>query len=551
MRITEGQLRQIIREAILLEGFKDDQRWLINKYPEHAQDLSALQPKWIAWLTARFGESAKISEDEPFEAAIVTVRNFSGKETAIPQKYRDSEQFRNAFDGRFPGRSPNDPTTMTVDDLKTILKFLERPKQRIDINEAGDIEEDRVGKVGPWNLFMATTRENSCKIVSDPVTGKPRTTWCTASTSQNNPFYGYVAEPKSNMILFTLVRDNTKGDKNDFLSLGFHKSKLVTSNQAASITVDGTGTGLPLAKIRLILGSDFDEIMKILNEKVQSLGGVHPATKKFEEAAKSVSALQYFLRGLAGEEAVARKKSVASQTFTSVEVLIHLSADKSEKVRRAVAENLNLPIEFLAQLSSDASRDTRIGVANNKKITPDIAKQLSDDTDVNVRYATAKNPKADSSTLDKLASDKTATVRASTASNPKTSLATLAKLIDDEDNSVVAAAVRNEKTPISAVIDLSKSQDETRRPLALQRKDLPKDVLVNFSKDPSFSVRRTAVHSAPMRSIDLLSLFLNDEHPQIRFTANYLTKKLEKKLEKKSKNIKVENLLRSLIRSVR
>ena len=144
-----------------------------------------------------------------------------------------------------------------------------------------------------------------------------------------------------------------------------------------------------------------------------------------------------------------------------------------------------------------------------------------------------------------------ATVRASTASNPKTSLATLAKLIDDEDNSVVAAAVRNEKTPISAVIDLSKSQDETRRPLALQRKDLPKDVLVNFSKDPSFSVRRTAVHSAPMRSIDLLSLFLNDEHPQIRFTANYLTKKLEKKLEKKSKNIKVENLLRSLIRSVR
>ena len=544
MRITESNLRRIIREALLLEGFKDDQRWLINKYPEHAQDLSALQPKWVAWLIARFGERARISEDESFEDAIVTVRNFSGKEAAIPQKYRASEQFRNAFDGRFPGRSPNDPTTMTVDDLKTILKFLERPKQRIDVNEAGDIEKDRVGKVGPWNLFMATTRENSCKIVSDPITGEPRTNWCTASTSQNNPFYGYVAEPNSNMILFTLVRDNAKGDKNDFLSLGFHKSKLVTSNREASITVDGINMGLSLPKIKLILGSDFDEIMKILNEKVQSLSGVHPAIKKFEEAATSVRALQYFLRGLGGEEAVAQKKSIAGQPFTSKEVLIHLSADKSHHVRRAVAENLNLPIEFLAQLSSDASVEARIGVANNKKITPDIAEQLSNDTDVEVRYAIVHNPKADSSTLVKLASDDAAIVRVGVASNPKTSPATLTKLINDEDNSVVAAAVRNEKTPISAIIDLSKSQDETRRPLALQRKDLPKDVLVNFSEDPSIPVRRTAVYSEPMRSIDLLSLFLNDEDLMVRNMANNLTKKLEKK----SKNIKSENLLRSLIK---
>ena len=551
MRITESQLRLIIREEILLEGFKDDQRWLINKYPEHAQDLSSLQSKWIAWLTARFGESAKISEDEPFEAAIVTVRNFSGKETAIPQKYRDNEQFRNAFNERFPGRSPNDPTTMTVDDLKTILKFLERKKQRIDVNEAENVEGDRIGKVGSWNLLMPSTRENSCKIVSDPITGEPIPNWCTASTSQNNPFYGYVAEPNSNMILFTLVRDKPKGDVNDFISLGFYKSKLVTSNQEAAITVDGQNRGLSLPRIRSILGSDFDEIIKILTEKAQSLGGVHPAIKKFEEAAKSVKALQHFLRGLGGAEAITRKKSIARQTFTSEEVLIHLSADKSEEVRRAVAQNLNVPAEVLAQLSNDASAETRIGVANNKKITPDIAEQLSNDTDVAVRYVIAHSPKADSSTLTKLASDKTATVRAGAASNPKTSPAILAKLINDEDHSVVASAVRNQKTPIDAVIDLSKSQDETRRPLALQRKDLPKDVLVNFSKDPSFSVRRTAVYSEPMRSIDLLSLFLNDEDLMVRNMANNLTKKLEKNLKKKSKNIKVENLLRSLIRRVR
>jgi hypothetical protein len=544
MKIAEGQLRLIIREAILLEGFKDDQRWLINKYPEHAQDLSALQPKWIALLTTRFGESTRISEDQSFEDAIVTVRNFSRKETAIPQKYRDSEQFRNAFDGRFPGISPNDPTKMTVDDLKKILGFLELKKQRIDVNEAGDIKEDRIGKVGPWNLFMPTTRENSCKIVSDPITGEPNVNWCTASTTKNNPFYGYVAGPSSKMILFTLVRDNSKGDKDDFLSLGFQRSKLVTSNREASITVDGTNMGLSLPKIRSILGSDFDEIMRILNEKVQSLSGVHPAIKKFEDASKSLSALEYFLRGLGGQEAVSSKKSIAEQAFTTEEVLIHLSADKSEDVRRTVAENLNLPVEFLEKLSSDPSAEVRIGVANNKKITPDIAKQLSNDTSLTVRYAIVYNPKTDSSTLARLASDENESVRAAVASNPKTSPTVLANLINDKEEGVAASAVRNQKTPIDAVIDLSKSQDETRRSLALQSKDLPKDVLVDLSKDPSYLVRRSAVSSEAMRSIDLLSLFLNDENPEIRFTASYHIKKLEKK----SKNIKSENLLRELIK---
>jgi hypothetical protein len=546
MRITEGQLRRIIKESILFEGFKDDQRWLINKYPEHAQDLSALQPKWIAWLTARFGEKARISEDEPFESAIVTVRNFSGKDSAIMQKYRDSEQFRNAVDGRFLGRSPNDPTTMTVDDLKKILGFLERKKQRIDINDAGDIEKDRIGKVGQWNIFMPTTRENSCKIVSDPVTGKPQTNWCTASTDTNNPFYGYVAVPNSH-ILFTLVRDKRKGDAYDFMSFGFYKSKLFTTNQESSITVDGRNMGLTLPKIRSILGSDFDEIMRILNEKVQSLSGVHPAVKKFEDASKSLIALEYFLRGLGGQEAASAKIEIARQKYTTAEVLVHLSTDKSEKVRRSVSQNLNLPIEFLAPLSRDVSAEVRIGVANNKKITPDIAEQLSNDPDTTVRYCIAKNTKTDSSILTRLASDKSALVRAGVTSNPKTSIAVLANLINDKDNAVAAGAVRNEKTPIDAVINLSKSQDETRRMLALQRKNLPKDVLVGFSKDPSFLVRRRAVSSEEMRSIDLLSLFLNDENPEIRFTANYYIKKLEKK----SKNIKSENLLRDIIRRMR
>lgn len=546
MRITESQLRRIIREAILLEGFKDDQNWLIEKYPERKQDLLVLGSKWIAWLTARFGENARLRESRPFENAIVAARNFSGKETAISQKYRDSEQFRNAFDEHFPGRSPNDPTTMTVDDLNTILGFLERKKQRIDISEAGDVEGDRIGKVGPWNLFMPTTRENSCKIVSDPITGEPKVNWCTASTTQNNPFYRYVAEPNSN-ILFTLVRDNPKGDENDVLSLGFHKSKLVTSNHEASITVDGENMGLSLPRIRLILGPDFDEIMRILKEKVQSLSGVHPAVKKFEDAAKSVSALEYFLRGLGGQEAISSKKSIARRTYAAEDVLIHLSADKNEEVRREVAENLSLPIEFLDKLAGDASSNVRLGVAKNKKITPEIEDKLSNDTSDVVRYAVAHNPKISSSTLDKLARDEDDLVRAGVASNPKTSPATLAKLLDDNGQGVAANAVQNEKTPIEDVLKLLKSEDEKKRSLVSLRGKLPKDAIIALSKDPSPVVRDYAVSSKKLRSIEWLSLFLDDEDPAIRHVANYYINKLEKK----TKSVKVENLLRDLTRRVR
>lgn len=543
MRITEGQLRRIIMESIIFEGFKDDQRWLINKYAEHAQDLSVLQPKWIAWLTARFGESARIKDERTFEDAIVTVLNFSKKEAAIPQKYRESEQFRNSFDERFPGRSPNDPTTMTVDDLETILGFLERKKQRIDVNEAEDVEGDRIGKVGPWTLWMPSSRENSCKIAMDPATGESKVNWCTANTTNSNPFYKYTADPDSS-ILFYLDRDEPKGDDTDFISLGFWRSKLFTSNKEGSITVDGSNNGLSLPRIRSILGSDFDEIMRVLNEKVQSLSGVHPAVGKFEAAAKSLSHLQYFLRGMGGKDAVSVKKEIASQKYTTEEVLIHLSADKSEDVRRAVAENLNLPAEFLAQLSSDSSEKVRIGVANNSKITPDIAKQLSNDTSVVVRSAASRNPKTDSSTLTRLASDESSSVRASVAANPKTNPAALAKLINDEEVLVAAGAVRNEKTPIDALVSLSKSQDEERRALVMQSKNIPIDVIVELSKDPSRLVRYRAMSDKRMRSADRLSLFLNDEDPEIRFAAKYFIKKLEKK----NKNIKVENLLRNLIR---
>jgi len=62
MRISKSELRMLV-ESFLLEGFKNDQRDLVKKYPERERDLSALPPKWISWLAARFGENVTASSN--------------------------------------------------------------------------------------------------------------------------------------------------------------------------------------------------------------------------------------------------------------------------------------------------------------------------------------------------------------------------------------------------------------------------------------------------------------------------------------------------------
>jgi hypothetical protein len=85
MTLSRSKLHLLV-ERVLLEGFKDDQRYLAEKHPDHAQDLESLPPKWISWLTARFGERPKTEEIHPFEDAIVTIKSFSNRDVANGEK---------------------------------------------------------------------------------------------------------------------------------------------------------------------------------------------------------------------------------------------------------------------------------------------------------------------------------------------------------------------------------------------------------------------------------------------------------------------------------
>ena len=241
MQISELQLRQLI-SSLLIEGPEQDRQSLIAKYPDSEDRLRSLPIKFVSWLWDRFGDNARQEEIHPFEDAIVTVVSFATADAAIAAKWKSNEQFKKAVEEAFPGRrwtTPTDIRTMTVDEMETIFGLHQRKKQRFDVQkEDRSFEGDKVGKVGTWNLWMPTTRENSCKIAGyDPITLQPKTTWCTARTSGSNLFYNYIGGSGQDITLFYVIKDNPKSD-DDWLSVGFVNGKPVLKGHYGGLSVN-------------------------------------------------------------------------------------------------------------------------------------------------------------------------------------------------------------------------------------------------------------------------------------------------------------------------
>jgi hypothetical protein len=572
MRNSYSLIRSLV-SSVILEGFRDDQTRLAELYPEHSSDVNSLQPKWIAWLSARFGDSPKIEETHPFGDAIVTVLNFAKRDSALGAKYRGSEQFRAAVDAQFPPdkrswQSPNDVTSMTVDEMETILSLSERKKQRFDVDK-GDkgFEGDRVGKVGSWNLWMPTTRENSCSIVgSDPVTLKPNTTWCTARTSSSNLFYNYVGRPGTEITLFYIIRDEPR-EPSDWLSVGFVNGKPVLDGQSGGVSVDRENKGLTQANLRSALGSDYDEIMTILTQKNKALGGKHPARQKIIDAAKSLKALEYLVKGLSKDEAKDLKKLVAKEPDLSPEVALLLSGDDDKGVRMSVANNKNTPPDVLTRLASDEHYDVRMYVAQNPNTPLNILARLASDEDYGVRSNVARNPStppealarlandvmaikeivaqntnAPPDVLTRLASDKNGYIRSWVACNPSTPADALDRLANDGNQNVRVTVARNPSTPPEALARLASNDVLGTKLIVATNKNTPVDVLIKLASDEDWNVRRS-VERNKNTPVDVLRRIAQD-----KTIGQEEREELEKIIRQREETN--ESLLRSLIRKI-
>jgi hypothetical protein len=399
MHLTESQIRSIISELIL-EGFKDDQRYLQEKYPQSADKIGELGPKYITWLAARFGESPSKEEVHPFEDSIVTISRFARKDAGIGEKYRANAQFRTAIDTAFPvdtrsWQTPNDAASMTVDDMELVLGLAERKKQSVDVDQDVDIEGDRVGKVGPWNLWVPTTMERSCQIAQyDPITRVPKTTWCTARTAGSNLFYHYVGSQNSDIVLFYVIKDNPTADE-DWLSVGYLNGKPVLKGQRGGLSVKRDNSGLTPELLQSILGSDFDPIMGILDKKAKDMAGVHPAKEKVRAAARDPELFKKMLKGHSEEENLAMKKMIIDIPDVTPEVLNLLADNPDQELVYSIASNERSPAEALDKIVTIALKKHSYQIvnaaANSTNMRPETLRMLAGALPSNYMNVVPKN----------------------------------------------------------------------------------------------------------------------------------------------------------------
>ena len=501
--MSEALIRSIIFKSLLFEGFKDDQNYLIEEHPDYAANLSSLQPKWIAWLISRFGENPKFKETHPFEEVIESVTSFSKVFDSIAVKWKSSEIFRKNVEGFLPNRSwkksditPQIIPLLTSDEMEVLADLATRDKQNFEINiSEEEMESDRVGKVGPWNLWMPTTKERSCKIAQyNPVSLKPKTTWCTARMAGSNLFYNYIGKPGREITLFYVIKDNPSL-ANDWLSVGFVNGNPVFEG-GGGVSVNRDNSGLTINKLKLAFEKDYDQIMLALSNKNKSLGGKHPAREKIVAAAKSVEALRYLTSGLSQSEASEIIIAVLKEPKVSAEVLAVLAQNKDDYVRWQVATNVNTSADTLTSFVRDTHEPVRTAIVQNKNTPVTALIDLIGDKNLYVRIEIANSLKIPEDSLVIMAKDESQKVRGDVAKNPNIPVSTLIDLSKDVNEYVRYAVTQNLKTPEFVLKSLAKDLDLNVRQGVAKNPKTPDSVIADFIVDKDANIRRSvALHT--------------------------------------------------------
>ncbi len=450
---------------------------LIEKFPnlenaigtiaDHRKAGSTL----IKWLFSRFIEESAV-EVHPIEDAIASIKSFASSFEKIESKWRSSPEFKKSiskFFGAPEWAYENSILTvipfMTSDQIDKLPGLASRGKQDIEVNVSEEeMESDRVGKVGPWNLWMPTNRERSCAIAQyDPVTLEPKTTWCTARMAGSNLFYNYTGRPGADMTLFYVIKDNPESNE-DWLSVGFINGKPSLDGKDGGISVDRANNGLIPGTLRSILGPHHEKIMEILAQKNKSLGGKHPARQKIIDATQSIEAFHHIMKGLSKTEAMDMRELIAQEENISPDVLDELANTKTdnEYFLAFIAQNPNTPPAALARMAAERGQYIEEWVARHPNTPPETLEMLAgrkEFHEYNVRYGVALNPNTPPKALRILARDEIENIRALVANRKDGSVPddVFDLLADDREEGVLSAVALNEAAPDYVLSRLARS----------------------------------------------------------------------------------------------
>lgn len=465
--IPRHQLRLLI-ESVLLESVKSEQRYLIDKYPQHAAKLGAMQNRWISWLADRYGSNPVRSEPASFDKALEAVENYP---LGAADKYSTNDFFRNLIDESFPPDTRSwktlaDPTVMTVAEMLKISDLNKKKKPRINVDRSKSVEKDQIAQVGPWKIYEAPDRESSCNIIGlKPGTDEPRADVCIARTDASNLFYNYA----SDYTIFTVMRGENPAET-DILIFGYNDDGTpeFRANPQRNPTVDGNNDALTPERVARDLGEYHDEIMSIMSNHVLSRSGPSPARQKINSAASNIRDYDDVLRGISQAETLSLKQAIASRAGISPEVEARLLQDPNKEVRQQLAANRDISQQTMMRLAQDPDHTVKSYVVANPNVSDEVLDFI------------ARN-EADPTTL------------AQVARKRRTAPATLTMLIGHPDEGVRISAAGNPRTPPEALLRAARrGTPEIRRAVA-QNDSADEEILRYLADDPEEPVRNAVI----------------------------------------------------------
>ena len=296
----------IFERYILLENKKN----LRAAFPEFADKINNLDNRKALWLYSRFVKRS-VKEVHPIEDCFETLDNYVSIENSIKAKFQRDANFVAIVNKTLPDKSwdtPNDIMKLTIDEMEMLIILRERKQPPFNIDAVQITDEEFVGKVDEWNIYVPFTRESSCVIAQyDSMTYIPKTTWCTARIHGSNLFYNYVGRENHNIILYYLIKDNPV-DVEDYLSIGIRDNEIILEGRDGGLSVDRDNNGLTEDRVEDILGgvtwkkisTEIKENAKKWKDEKGNL--VHPAKQKVKKARKDVNEFNDAIRGLSATE---------------------------------------------------------------------------------------------------------------------------------------------------------------------------------------------------------------------------------------------------------
>ena len=494
---------------------------LIEEYNEQKDKIKSLPRKYQEWLSNRFGKNNIIEETHPLTDCIDVLISFSNIESSVINKYNNNSDFRESIDLQV-GKDITNINHLSSDDMLKIMEIYSS-REALEITPK-NLEGDRVGKVGSWNIWLPSSRENSITIAgyNKLPNGKlePKTTWCTARIYNSNLFYNYIGGTNGKFLLFYIIKDNAISN-NDYLSLGFSNGKPILPSTDGGASVDRDNHGLDENKLKSILGGSYQQIMDLINAKAESLGGVSPAFSIIKEAAQDIIAFNKLIEKNSYEE-----KNVIYKTILNTNNINNINKDVLTKIikngnyenRSKIIKNKNTPLYFLEliaeitdddesnyhskielakiinnpeqlyildKLAMDKNKFVRQSVAENINTPPHILEKLSTDQEDQVRIFVALNKNTPTNVLEELSKDKSG-IKYYVAINKNTPVNILETLAVDKDKSTREGVAKNKNTPAYILKNLAKEKDEyIQRQIALNS-NTPGDVLKQIYKENNY-----------------------------------------------------------------